>query len=70
MLKVGDKILCDDDSFGIGIVEQIFNTQFEKYQDHHMIVKFEDRELSTMCCFKDMETIFDNVRRKIIKIID
>jgi len=70
MLKVGDKILCDYDSFGIGIVKQIFDTQFEKYQEHHMLIKFENRKLSTMCCFKDMETIFDNVKRKIIKIID
>ena len=70
MLKVGDKVLCSYDGFGKGIVTDIHNTTFEKYQNHFFTVKFENRLLKTMCCRDKMITIFDDIKRPIMLIKD
>lgn len=67
MLKVGDKVFCDYVGFGKGIVADIHNTKFEKYQDHFFSVKFENRLLNVMCCSDKMITIFDEIKRPITK---
>lgn len=59
--KVGDYVYCDFDGFGRGVIVELNS-------ENIMSVKFENRDLNTMCSSKDMITIFDEVKRKITKL--
>jgi len=59
--KVGDYVYADSDGFGRGTIVSLNS-------DNLMLVKFDNRELNTMCNSRDMVTVHDDVKRKITRI--
>lgn len=58
MFKVNDKVDCVE--YGKGVVLQLCDYEL-------MLVKFESRELKTMCSQKGF-TVHDDKKRKVVKV--
>ena len=58
VLGLGSLVFCNEKEFGIGEIIQIYN------DGDQMRVKFQNRDLATMCSLKKMITIHDNTKRK------
>jgi len=56
--KLNNRVYCNDKEFGYGNIVQRFSNNL-------MLVKFDKRELNTMCDSKLMVTVHDNIKRKI-----
>ena len=55
----GMTVWCDDLEFGRGVITSLSDNEF-------MLVKFDRRELQTMCNRRTLTTIHDETKRKII----
>lgn len=60
--KVGDYVYCDSEGFGRGKIMTI------KPNDNMMFIKFDNRELQSLCSTIDMVTIHDEVKRKVTRL--
>ena len=60
-IKIGQYVYCDQEGFGRGSIVGVFD--FNK-----MLVKFDNREFSTMCDSEKMVTIHDDKKRKLTKL--
>lgn len=58
-LSIGTFLYCKDENFGNGVVVMIYS------DEDLMVVKFENRELPTMCSAKKLCTVHDNIQRKL-----
>ncbi len=56
---VHDLVYCNDLEYGSGVITKLFDNDM-------MFVKFNSRELQTMCNSKTLTTIHDETKRKII----
>ena len=59
--KAGDFVYCCSDGFGRGTIDKLLN-------DGLMLVKFNKRELPTLCSSESMTTLHDEVKRKVTKL--
>lgn len=60
-VSMSDYVYCDHEGFGRGIIMSIFDEDL-------MLVKFDKRELPTMCSSSTFVTVFDEVKRKLTKL--
>ena len=60
-IRIGQYVYCDYPEFGRGSIVGVFD--FNK-----MMVKFDDRDLSTMCDSEKMITVHDDIKRKITRL--
>ena len=59
--KIDDFIYCDYEAFGRGTVVKLF-------EDDLMLVKFDKRDLNTMCSSKLLITVHDDIKRRITRL--
>ncbi len=60
-VSLNDYVYCNHEGFGRGVVMSIF-------EDDLMLVKFDKRELPTMCSSSTFVTVFDDIKRKLTKL--
>lgn len=61
-ISEGDRVECLDEAFGVGTVMQL-------YADGDLMsVKFDKRNLATMCSIKKKSTVHDNKKRKLVML--
>ena len=57
--RVGVMVYCDDLEYGRGTIKELYDTGL-------MLVKFDRRELLTMCSSDKLITVHDDIKRKLV----
>ena len=68
-IRIGTKIRCDYEGYGLGEVIKLLPLETTVGTiDKFMLVQFKERKFSTMCDYKVMTTVHDNISRKLFKV--